>query len=94
MWRSLGVRREADPLREALENVQHWCRYVLARQFNDPSGWELQNMLILARLMLSGALNREESRGAHVRTDFPEPDDMHWARHQVYQRPGHSEALS
>ena len=63
------------------ENVDHWCSYVLARQFADPAGWELQNMLCVARLMIAAALARTESRGAHVRTDFPATDDAHWDRH-------------
>ena len=33
-----------EALTEAKQTVKHWCRYVLARQFNDPSGWELQNI--------------------------------------------------
>jgi len=86
MWRSVGVRREAEGLADADENANHWARYVLARQFADPSGWELQNMLVIARLMIRAAIRREETRGAHVRTDFPEQDDRHWCRHTCFQR--------
>jgi len=86
MWRHVGVRREAEGLREAAENIQHWCRYVLARQFADPPGWELQNMLCDARLMIEAALERQETRGAHVRTDFPNLDDAHWKRHITFRR--------
>ncbi len=84
MWRRLGVRRDAEGLREALENIHHWCRYVLPLQFSDPSGWELQNMLCVAWLMIQGALEREETRGCHVRTDFPECDDQRWNRHMTF----------
>ena len=84
MWRNCGVRRDADGLREAAENIDHWCRYVLARQFNDPGGWELQNMLCLARLMVQAALMREETRGCHFRLDFPNVDDEHWHRHITF----------
>jgi L-aspartate oxidase len=86
MWRSVGVRRDADGLCDALENVEHWCRYVLQHQFTRPSGWELQNMLSMARLMIAGALQREESRGCHVRTDFPRRDDERWNRHTTFRR--------
>ncbi len=86
MWRNVGVRRDGEGLAEAQQTVKHWCRYVLARQFNDPGGWELQNMICLARLMIEAALEREESRGAHVRTDYPAVDEMRWNRHICFQR--------
>ena len=81
MWRSMGVRREAEGLGEALESINRWCRYVLAVQFADPAGWELQNLLMIARLMIEAALQRRETRGCHVRTDFPDCDDEQWNRH-------------
>ncbi len=81
MWRNVGVRRDGEGLAEARETVAQWCRYALPRQFPDPGGWELQNMLCIARLMIDAALAREESRGAHVRTDFPAMDEEHWKRH-------------
>ena len=86
MWRNCGVHRDADGLQEAAENVDHWCRYVLGRQLNDPAGWELQNMLCLARLMIRAARRREETRGSHYRTDFPAIDDEHWHRHISFRR--------
>jgi L-aspartate oxidase len=86
MWRNCGVRREADGLIEAAENVDRWCRYVLPRQFADPTGWELQNMLLLARLMVRAAQARQESRGSHYRTDFPGVDDEQWNRHLTERR--------
>jgi L-aspartate oxidase len=78
MWRSCGVRRTATGLAEALESVDQWRRYVLVRQFNDIEGWELQNLLTLARVMIEAALMREESRGVHLRTDYPQIDDSRW----------------
>jgi L-aspartate oxidase len=54
--------------------VEFWARYVAAREFADPSGWELQNMLLVSRLMIAGALTRQESRGTHFRRDFPHND--------------------
>lgn len=86
MWRNMGVRRDAEGLGEARENIEQWCRYVLAHQFARPLGWELQNMLCIARLMIHAALARQETRGCHVRTDFPQRDDEHWNRHIVFRR--------
>jgi L-aspartate oxidase len=86
MWRACGVRRSGETLAEALDAVDQWRRYVLARQFDDIEGWELQNMLTLARVMIQAALVREESRGVHLRTDFPRLDDAHWNKHLWFER--------
>ncbi|MCX7426354.1 MAG: L-aspartate oxidase, partial [Planctomycetia bacterium] len=86
MWRNAGVRRDRDGLQEALENIGHWCRYVLPRQFSDPTGWELQNMLTAGRLVIEAALAREETRGCHIRNDFPTRDDEHWNRYATFRR--------
>ena len=55
MWRNVGVRRDRAGLAEAAETIDRWCGYVLDRQFADPAGWELQNMLCVARLMVRAA---------------------------------------
>jgi succinate dehydrogenase / fumarate reductase flavoprotein subunit len=41
---------------------------------------ELENMIILARVVTVGALARNESRGAHYKPDFPERDDAKWLK--------------
>jgi len=41
---------------------------------------ELENMIILARVITMGALARNESRGAHFKPDFPERDDANWLK--------------
>jgi L-aspartate oxidase len=86
MWRNVGVRRDGESLAESGQTVKQWCRYVLARQFGDSGGWELQNMISMARLMIEAALTRVESRGTHVRTDFPALDEADWNRHICFQR--------
>ena len=81
MVRQMGVVRDRAGLEQAQQDVAFWCRYVLAREFADRAGWELQNLLTIARLMIDSALKREESRGVHYRSDFPQRDDAHWLRH-------------
>jgi L-aspartate oxidase len=88
MWRSAGVRRAGPQLEEANETIRRWCRYVLPRQFANPAGWELQNMLTVASLMVETALERTESRGVHLRGDYPSVDDEHWRRHLSVVRSG------
>ena len=91
MWRAAGVRRSGPQLADAARTIRRWCGYVLARQLNNPDGWELQNMLTTATLIVEGALTREESRGVHLRTDFPRMDDEHWRRHLAFIRPASSD---
>jgi L-aspartate oxidase len=81
MVRKLGIVRDRPRMLEADHDVEFWCRYVLARTFDERAGWELQNLLTVARLMIGSALERDESRGTHYRSDFPARDDAHWQRH-------------
>ncbi len=68
-----------------LEFKERWGRIGL----NDKSKWanqevlfirELWNMLELARPIVLGALNRNESRGAHYKPEFPDRDDHNWLK--------------
>jgi len=81
MWRAMGIERDGEVLHEALENIRFWRQYIERMEFDAPDGWRLQNMMLVARLMLVSALARTESRGVHYRTDFPEQDDANWKRH-------------
>jgi L-aspartate oxidase len=83
MVRKMGIVRERSRLLEAQRDVGFWCRYVLTREFDSRTGWELQNLLTIARLMIEGALARDESRGTHFRSDFPARDDARWGLRHV-----------
>jgi L-aspartate oxidase len=52
-----------------------------------PPEFELLNILTLATQITKCALLREESRGVHVRDDYPERDDLHWQRHITLRLP-------
>ena len=85
MWRNVGLARTAERLVETCEIVDFWCRYVLDKEFHNPTGWEVQNMLTASRVIAECALQRTETRGAHYREDFPETDPA-WRRHQIVRR--------
>jgi len=44
---------------------------------------ELENMMKLAEVITYSALQREESRGAHYRNDFPKRNDEAWLKHTL-----------
>jgi L-aspartate oxidase len=74
MGRSVGIERNAEDLKSAADQVNFWEGYVSDREFADPRGWELENMLLVARLVIAAAAARHESRGVHYRSDFPGTD--------------------
>lgn len=49
---------------------------------------ELGQMLDISEAIFLGAMNREESRGSHFRTDFPKRDDEKWLRHTLVYKDG------
>jgi succinate dehydrogenase / fumarate reductase, flavoprotein subunit len=55
----------------------------------------LKNMLILARVIATGARNRDESRGAHFKPDFKQRDDQNWLRTTMalYRQDGQKSAI-
>jgi L-aspartate oxidase len=81
MWRNVGITRKAQLLAEAQEIIRFWQRYVMDKVFDSPRGWECQNMLTVALLMAQAAEMRKESRGVHYRYDFPETDEVNFAKH-------------
>jgi succinate dehydrogenase / fumarate reductase flavoprotein subunit len=89
MTRNVTVTRYNDKLKatdqKIIELQERWHRIGI----QDPGGWanqsvhytrQLYSMLHLARVITVGALNRNESRGAHYKPDFPERDDAQFMK--------------
>lgn len=74
MGRQVGIERTEEELCQADEQVEFWDRFVSHREFAEVDGWELQNLLLVAQLMITSARQRTESRGVHLRKDFPATD--------------------
>ena len=85
-WSNVGIIRSKERLTEAAGAFAAWEAAALPG--GDRSERELANMVSLGRLMAESALVREESRGAHFRTDFPETSEA-WQRHTVFMKPAH-----
>jgi L-aspartate oxidase len=83
MWEGAGIVRDGEGLSRAKAVLAAW-EASLPPPTNRASH-ELADLLTCARLVTEGALTREESRGAHYRTDFPEPREG-WRRHIVFRR--------
>ncbi|GAF93314.1 unnamed protein product, partial [marine sediment metagenome] len=69
MWRNVGIVRREDHLRETCDILNFWAHYTLDKTFNEVVGWETQNELTVARMIVAAALERAESIGVHYRTD-------------------------
>jgi len=55
---------------------------------------EFEHMLEIAEVILLGALNREETRGSHFRTDFPKRNDSSWLKHTIITRSDQGPGIS
>jgi len=73
MWELAGLERDAEGLRAASARLAAWRDEVPAAESVEVAGLEDRNLFQLASLLVAAALLREESRGAHWRSDFPEP---------------------
>lgn len=89
MEKFAGISRDES----GLLKLKHWLRekriYLeeeLTKEIFWKRSWELKNLFQNAELLIDAALSREESRGAHFRTDFPE-SRKDWAKkHIIHSR--------
>jgi succinate dehydrogenase / fumarate reductase flavoprotein subunit len=89
-----GIARNADDLKLALDELaklnERAGRVSVTgnRQYNP--GWhaalDIRSLLAVSESTVRAALLREESRGGHMRTDFPETDEAHWGTVNVVIR--------
>ena len=96
MWDNAGIVREAGGLALAKAALSAWDGALTRERsegdprvaLTDRAGLELRDLILCSRLVAEAALLREESRGAHYRTDFPEARED-WRRHLVFRRGAH-----
>jgi succinate dehydrogenase / fumarate reductase flavoprotein subunit len=89
MTDNVTVVRYNDKLKKTDEKIQELMERYQNININDTSKWsnsaasftrQLWNMLVLARVITIGALQRNESRGAHYKPEFPERDDENFLK--------------
>ena len=95
MEESAGIYRTGDALRSGADTLrglrERFADIVIedrSRTFNTEriAALELSFMLDVADAIIDSAAQREESRGAHQRTDFPERDDRRFLAHSLIHR--------
>ena len=83
MWDHVGIVRDGDSLSRARATLSAW--HAALPKPTDRPAHELTDLVACGRLVTEAALIREESRGAHYRSDFPQPHEE-WRRHIVFRR--------
>ena len=75
----LGITRTDEKISEGIKSIDYYIsiseKIVYDSDVSPYVGYSLRPMLILARGILTSALNRKETRGAHIREDYPECRD-------------------
>jgi len=94
MQKHCGVFRTPELLNEGLGKVVDLKQRIRNISIKDNSkvfntarseALELQNLIEVALATMASAKNREESRGAHSRSDYPKRDDNSWLKHSLYK---------
>jgi len=91
MAKDAFVYRDGSGLTEALARLRELKRPDFMRCADQSRAYntnlsdvlEVESMLIVAEVVVAGALARTESRGAHARRDYPDRDDKNWLKHTL-----------
>lgn len=81
MWKQVGIVRTGSGLKQAIKTLEELCPQLAHPRSRRE--YEARNLQIAGALVARSALAREESRGAHYRTDFPDHDDAKFKKHSV-----------
>ncbi len=85
MWGKVGLIRSGDSLTGAVAQLLRWERQ-LAQAYTTRQELEVKNMVQVARCIAESALWRENSVGAHYRSDFQDTKRAGWERHSRWLR--------
>ena len=80
MWGQVGVIRSGESLIRACAQLSRWAQ-LITQPFETRAALEVKNMVQVAQCVAEAALWRENSVGAHYRSDFPEAKRVGWQQH-------------
>lgn len=83
MNENVGIIREQKTLTKAQNSIKIYENKIENMKNEALADFELQNVQLLSKLVIESALEREESRGAHFRSDFDKTDDEKWKKHII-----------
>jgi L-aspartate oxidase len=83
MWKCAGIVRSRSGMQEAIQTLEGFAPRVAHPRTRRAN--EAANLQQVGSLVVRSALAREESRGAHYRTDYPAHDDRKFLKHSVIQ---------
>ena len=85
MWSHVVILGNKEGLDSGATSLDSWSEKIRNNDHGEIIPHELANMVLLGRLITKSALTREESRGAHYRTDYPAASSD-WVRHIVISK--------
>lgn len=83
MTQHVGIIRNREGLESAKSKIKALYDEIKDIENKDAKDFELQNIVLLSMLVIQSAIEREESRGAHYRTDFNKTDDSKWKKNII-----------
>jgi L-aspartate oxidase len=89
MWDYVGIVRSNVRLKRALRRIillEKEIKEFYKRTKVTAPLLELRNVVTTAKLIVTSAIKRKESRGLHFTTDYPSPDDRKWKRDTIIAR--------
>src|SRR5919201_5201567 len=84
MWRHCGLLRDGSAISQAMTRLDAWhvrIRASASSMVFDAEFRRVRSIVTVGLMIARAAFRREEGRGGHFRSDFPNRDDIEWRKH-------------